>query len=169
MAYGSELMFGLQQPSWKLLGLQLPTLEEGYVEPDYDKFEVAFKPFQKSLLKAHHYALLELGFTKSKKLRRSSYPCYKTPLGLRKFSPWRLELYYDTQELGEKPENATIAVAISGRYIPTFVDWQDECGTLWPVVFDSNMRKMMKIAKHFILKAVPFLQKAVWIVKEQHY
>ena len=123
----------------------------------------------------HLQALRDMGFEireikpKKKRSLLDDYVHAKTPLGMREFAPFTLELFYDPDEMGEEPEQATLAISISGRYFPTFADWRDPHGTLWPLVFNDELRGVMEIAKRHIIKVLPQFRDAEWSVKELHY
>lgn len=173
MAYGIELILGFQQPKWHLLGLPIPRknhdLENWLVDREWDEL---FEPINVKLKKAHLLALEDRGFIKTKGKPRSTvlpYPIFRTPLGLRKLSPFMLEAFYDPNEMGDEIEDAIIGVAISSRYFPRFADWKEESGTLSPMVFDKELNGMMLLAKNRICAVVPALETAPWIVKEINY
>ena len=199
MAYGNELILGFPFAQWdKLTDVKLPNYviqpasrlalpwepEEGEdpeeLDPSgddstgsvRDAFEPVLGEFDAALRKAHHAALLELGFTpkkgKKKNDNRLDYPIFNTPEGEREFSPFDLELFYDPGEMGDNAEDAVIGVAISGRYFPTFADWKDAHGCV-PMIFDAEMQRIMEIAKRHITGVLPCLQEAPWMVLMIHY
>jgi hypothetical protein len=70
--------------------------------------------------------------------------------------------------MGEEAEDAVIGVAISGRYVPTFADWESPHGTM-AMIFDKELQRVQEIAKKHIVGVLPCLAKAPWIVLEKHY
>ena len=125
-----------------------------------------------ALVDAHYNACLEMGWKPKGKKKKNTmigeYPIFETPLGLREFSPFSLEVHYDPGEMGEGPEQAILGVAVSGRYFPTFIDWEDSSGTIWNLVCDHT-QPMWVIAKKHICTALPWMKDAKWVVKEKHY
>ena len=137
--------------------------EEG---PDYDKLKAA-------LTGAHRQALLKMGFKERGPLgpqlkNTMEMLTFETPKGVREFAPISLDYLIDT-EADEEPEEYVLGIAISGRYYPTFADWEDRSGGLSPMVFDDELHRVMEIIKAEIVKVIPEFQDAVWIVKELWY
>jgi len=168
MAYGSELILGfIGQEAIKATGLFMV---------DWDRREVKFNHpvtlkhpeiVNQRLEVAHQLALEDMGFKQITKKNGSISAI--TPLGEREFYPFKLELHFDPDEMGETEDSAVVGVAISGRYFPTFADWKDEHGSLYLIVFDREMKKCMEIAQKRISEELPIFANAVYIVKEKHY
>lgn len=66
-------------------------------------------------------------------------------------------------------EQAFLGVAITGRCFPTFADWRNENGKLYPIVYNTDLNNTMHIAKTRIVEVLPCFEKAVWCVKEKFY
>ena len=67
---------------------------------------------------------------------------------------FEFELSYDPYEIGDDENTMTFGIHMSGRYFPTFVDWQSEHGTLYNVNLEDAF-EMIKIAKEEIIKEFP--------------
>jgi hypothetical protein len=93
----------------------------------------------------------------------------ETPLGEREFARFTVELFYDWSEMNERPEDTTFGIALSGRYFPTFLDWKDPSGTLWPVRLDQATLHQIAIARAAIEKRLPIFADAHLAVIERHY
>lgn len=124
---------------------------------------------QRALSGAHDRALREIGFEITGRNLRLNHTLAETPLGPREFSAFYLGLHFDPNEMGEGPEQAILSVGVTGRYWPTFADWRDTSGGLWPFAFDKDLRRAQRIARKHIIQAIPAFAKAIWIVKEMHY
>ncbi len=97
-----------------------------------------------------------------------------TPQGPREFSPFGLALYGDEDEMGDVwPNDFVVGVKVSGRYFPTWLDWQDPHGggqmAYTCFVDDPAMREMMAEAKAAISHVVPEFEGGVWVIKMIHY
>ncbi len=172
MAYGTELMLGFQYDDWdKTPFLNIKNVREiSDLDELHTSVSKAIDPFSAKLKMAHSRALAEFGFKKAPKhnLQSLTVP-WNTPNGLREFSPFVLAVRFNPHEMGEKREDATISISISGRYHPIFADWKNENGGLWPIVFSAELYKMMEIAESHIVKALPCFSSAEWMVKELFY
>jgi hypothetical protein len=126
------------------------------------------KEINEALVKAHYEACLEMGWILKKVGKYPEYPVYETPKGLREFSPFNLEVHFDHSEMGEKPEHAVIGVSVSGRYFPTFVDWENKHGTIYNIICDPN-QLIWQVAKKHICAVLPCFKNAQWIIKEKFY
>lgn len=171
MAYGIELILGYPYKEWGQLGITKK--ESGRLVSD-ERYDDESEPliFQNTrpLLKAAWKLSMEEMEFVFKKGKDGGYEIWTTPLGDREFTGgFYLEACYDPDEMGDRPEDATIGVHISGRYFPTFADWEDTCGTISPMIFSGGLEKAMAIAKKNIEKAVPQMTGAHWIVKQIHY
>lgn len=85
-----------------------------------------------------------------------------TPAGIRDMIPFCLELLHDDGD----HENAILGVAVSGRYFPTFIDYQDKHGTLINVPLNLDL---MAIAKESIITHIPEFKSAEWFVVQIFY
>jgi hypothetical protein len=94
---------------------------------------------------------------------------YSTPLGVRSFAPFKLELFFDLVNMGENEKSASFGVALSGRYFPTFLDWRESSGTIYPVVFNADLCYDIEMAKRQITKVLPWMTAADITVKEIFY
>lgn len=166
MAYGVELVIGFNHEKWNLvrkMKVKIPDLELSD-----DRNLTIPKELYESISNAQRLAFEDMGF---EFLRNSNggWMIYTTPLGQREFTPWNLELYYDPHELGEKPEDAVIGVAISGRYFPTFLDWKNPNGTIDNQVVGPEPPKEIQIAHKRLIEAHSCFEKADWLIKMNHY
>jgi len=173
MPSGNELVFGFHAGTHKnLIDKFLAKYKITFDEDELDLFGSHLSKIQKDLDEAHTKALQDKGFTpymgKGKKTTRPEYKLYNTPKGIREFGPWGL-CYLINDEYEDRKEDYVFGVPISSRYFPTFADWQDIGGTLYPIVFDGDLQQCMDIAKKRILEVLPEFKDAVWIVKEIWY
>lgn len=141
----------------------------------YDDPDPIVARLDRALHGAHTRALQSVGFANIREsgfageVGETGYTTADTPCGVRTFAPWTLRVYYDARELNEALKDATLSVAVSGRYRPVFADWRDPHGTLSPMVFDTDLQHMQAAAKHYIVQALPCFADAYWIVKEIFY
>lgn len=166
MAYGNELILGLMgndivDAIGSIYG-KAATLQE-ICEEGVPPTPQTFKWY---LDAAHQSCCLHMKWDHLR--TKGTYQVYETPLGVREFSTFDFELFYDVDEMGDTLDTAVFGVAVSGRYFPTFVDWKHEHGTLDPIVFDPKSNEW-DIARKMLVKAIPLLKKAQWIVKMCHY
>jgi hypothetical protein len=173
MAYGNELVFGFTYPKFKSFFGEFRKKKIDFNDlQDYDLAEEEIiEPIRKKLkpllLEAWKKAAkdMEWEFIKEK----NDYFIYKTPLGDREFSPFKLQFFFDPHEMGEEIEDSIIGVSISGRYFPKFVDWRDPNGTITNVPIGPNPPKEITVACNRIIEAVPCFKNADVIVTMRHY
>lgn len=176
MAYGNEVMFGYRYHEFKELhSLMEVHFDEFDLEEDDDAYhdlcdllEGLFQRANEKIEELFPTILEEAGFKYLGKSTRSYYVA-ETPLGKREFSPIRLEFQFDPYELGERLQDSVIGFALSGRYVPTFLDWKDPSGTLWNITFDQEFLSLVDCAKKHLLKEFPMFENAHIIVRENHY
>lgn len=152
---------------------ELDALKEYWEHDDLDLdlngiLEPIFDRHAPQLAQAWHAACLEMGWKFLNQESQNSY-LYETPLGQRELIPFCFELFYDRSEFEDTPEQAILGIALSGRYFPTFLDWDDRHGGLYNYSIGPKLPKEMEIAIKHINKAFPFFEQADWIIKEQHY
>lgn len=92
-----------------------------------------------------------------------------TPLGEREFSSFEFLMYYDPHEMGDTPETAVLGVGLSGRYVPTFLDWRGAHGCIEHVKLDDHTMQMIAKAKEEICKVVPAASTFEVVFVECHY
>ena len=168
MGSGVELILGFDHTTYANV---LKQLEISFDEKDceiapslnYDKLNFA-------LIGAHERALTRVGFTITQYVT-SQNDMWKvvTPLGERQLKSFQLEIHFDPGEMNETLEDAILGISISSRYLPTFADWKNQHGSIYPYVFNLELQNMMDIAKDEIVKAIPAFKDAVWVVKEKWY
>ena len=177
MAYGNEVVLGWGLADFpkvgEALGIKLPkSADPDEWEADEktgDIVEIPEKHY-KRLAKAHRAALAGAGFTVQRiDDQYGRYLLTDTPLGTRCFRPFMFELFYDISEMDDTPETSTFGVGLSARYFPTFLDWKDEHGTLYPVRFDTEMDALIRVARHHIEAEFPIFSTATIAVVERHY
>ena len=178
MAYGNEVVLGWGLNEYAHVGAVLGVKLPRSAYPDEWKEDVETgeivsiqAELDGRLDAAHLAALAGAGFTMSMASRPSigRYTRAQTPCGTRSFRPFVFELFYDVGEMDDTPETSTFGVALSGRYFPTFLDWKDEHGTLYPVRFDAEMNRLIQIARHHIEAEFPIFSTASIIVVGRHY
>lgn len=171
MAYGMEVWIGWRGgkrivPLLNLLGFTAERLglvlnfEEG-VDPEKEYMaaliesgahhEMIDAHIKKRLKVAHKAALEAAGFTPLGQDDRG-YDVYDTPLGKRTFGTWELALFHDEEEVGTDFDTCLFGVNLSSRYFPTFLDWENEHGTLEPaIVLNEKFVEMTGIARQALL------------------
>lgn len=90
----------------------------------------------------------------------------ETPAGLRKMSGFQLETVYDPIEIGHAPKEATLGVALSGRYYPTLLDYPSTHGTLLGLGIDL---RMIEISRANLIKEFPVFTESKVLVVEKFY
>lgn len=174
MATGSEVVLGFSYEQYekisKELDILLPLTDDDWHNVQ-DSVMDSFVKHQKTLLDIHKKCLETYGFkifNKSSRKIKDFLIC-ETSEGKREFSPFNLELFYDPDEMGETLDVSTFGIALSGRYFPTFLDWRDAHGTLWPVRFNQELNDMIKIARNEIESKFPIFEEANICVIERFY
>lgn len=94
---------------------------------------------------------------------------YKTPWGDRDFRLMSFQLYYDWNEMGDKPENTVVGVSISSRYRPVFLDADDPSGAIYHFILDRDMQAKVDLARACLVKHAPGFVTSNLIVVQQHY
>jgi hypothetical protein len=181
MPYGNEVVLGFAPEEYpevaKALGIELPFCiteddSEERAEEEaaiWNQIKVTgsgdwlwdhgVRPLNERAIEAHHEALKLVGFTEITPVDRARVKAL-TPLGWREFCPFSFELFYDPHECDDEPEMTTFGVALSGRYCPTFLDWKDEHGTLYPVRFDQETDGFIAAARSCLVKRWPIFTRA---------
>jgi hypothetical protein len=176
MANGSEVVLGWGIADYarirEALGIRIPLTDDEWIalnEKGNEEYLAtkATRRINKLLLEAHSECVGTLGELKG--VDQERYSIVETALGQRSFSPFKIELHYDPSEMGEEPEHTTFGVALSGRYFPTFLDWKDPSGALWPVRFDAELNGLIAVARTAIEKRIPIFSTAHIAVIEKHY
>ncbi len=181
MAYGNEVWLALVGedkilPALKTLGIDCPPFPSRDGD-DFDEWVEDLEnnlmglPLQEKLKQLHKESLAKLGFTDLKPGRGLSNGYLEgiTPLGKREFEPFELRFHWDPHEMNEEPEHALLGVALSGRYVPTYLDWRDPNGTLWPVIFNEEMLRDIHIVRFQLDHLIPILVGVPIVVVEMHY
>lgn len=163
MAYGTEIVLGIR--GMDNINKLLKKVKQPLIDVDtyYEWQENHTLP---DLTKAHEECLR----TFFGKVSTASYGigCV-TPSGVRSFSPFSLQLYFDPDEMGDEPENAVLGVGLSGRYFPSYLDWRSEHGCIEHVVMDEQTMDMIEKAKEEITKAFPPAKDFEVMYVECHY
>lgn len=93
---------------------------------------------------------------------------FDTPGGLRRVAPFRIEYQYDPDEAGDDESMASLGVALSGRYVPTFLDIESPHGALYGVDLMDALEKS-KVAIEEIVREVPELADMRLLLREIFY
>lgn len=167
MAYGSELVLAFTADQFKMVEAVLNAVIN--LDDQEIVYENVNNDIDKILKTAHHDACVVAGWTvhEDDELYESdSQVAVDTDVGRREMYPFVLEVFYDPHEIGDLPKHAKVGVAISGRYQPTFLDYQDENGTLMDVPIDLNL---VMIARDAIAAHLPIFKDAKLMIVEKHY
>lgn len=100
--------------------------------------------------------------------RRGEDHTFDTPYGQRRVSPFALEFRYDPDEAGDEESMASLGVALSGRYVPTFLDMESAHGTLYNIDFMDVLEKS-RVAIEEIVREVPELANMRLLLREIFY
>lgn len=176
MGYGNEVVLGFRYKEFdKLKDILDINFSEFDIEEDDDAYgdlmditNGLFETINKKLENIFPVILEEAGF-KYLGISTNKYFVAETPMGQRQFSPISLDFYFDPFELGEKLEDSVIGFALSGRYVPTFLDWENPHGTLWNITFDNEFLNLIECAKKHLIKEFPMFKDANIIIREKHY
>lgn len=98
-----------------------------------------------------------------------AHTVYDTPFGRRETSSFSLCLTYDNDEIGDRPEDATIGVNLSSRYFPTVLDIDDEHGGLGTVIDIGSLMPQIDICREEIVKRLPAFGEAKVLIREIFY
>jgi hypothetical protein len=169
MAIGYEIVLGFTQEAFnkveKALGTNFSFKDEmayyDNLDDNMDKLDV----FMDGLNEAYIKTLKEVGFEPVNIYEFT----FKTPLGVRKFSPFRIETYFDSSDIGDKYKDIVIGISLSGRYKPVLLDWENEKGSLKTMVLDEQMQSMVEIAKKNISDKISVFESASTIIKLKYY
>lgn len=173
MAYGMELVLGWLHKDWegplKALGLEVEyrggrESPHGIEVKDSDRGTEV----DRLLRQAQRAAIREMGW-EVRAVDEAHNLLVTTPLGTRELSPFRLSVYFGRERDDGAVEAALLCVPLSSRYRPRFLDWKSSYGTLWPVVLDDEMRRMMDIARRHIVQVLPAFEAAPFVVSLEHY
>ena len=179
MAYGTELWLGWGggPERWGNIAKELQLEFEEPLEElgpnSYLDIETWPEDSAAALKEAHRLSLEAAGFTRLSKpsvaRRVVDYPCYRTPVGEREFSPFAIDVLCDPGELGMELKDAVLGVALSGRYFPTYLDWRDAHGTLDFCELNEATMKMIGYARLHIEHVLPVFKSANLVIVTQHY
>lgn len=161
------------------LGLQVVNLDDEILDPAtlesmndfYMLHEDAVLEDINRRLEAAYFAVAErLGW---KYMGFGAYPYnkthhFETPFGLRRVSQFHLEYQYDPDEAGDDEDMASLGVALSGRYVPTFLDIESPHGALYSVDLMDAL-EMSKSAIEEIVREVPELADMRLLLREIFY
>lgn len=169
MAIGYEIVLGFTSEVFdkveKALGTNFNFKDEmayyDNLDDNMDKLDV----FMDGLNEAYIKTLKEVGF---KPVDISEFT-FETPLGIRQFSPFRIETYFDTSDIGDRYEDIVIGISLSSRYRPVLLDWKSERGSLKTMVLDEKIQSMVEIAKKNISEVIPVFENAKTIIKLKYY
>lgn len=140
MPFDNEIILGWPLKEFcKRFGFKMPTPNERGDEDRWEAFEESVTNLisRDKLLSAQTNALVKSNIAKN--LRKSTkYPWNEgayiegdTSKGTRTFAPLGIEIIGDENEIGDEyPRDFLVGIAISGRYIPTYLDWRDPNGTI---------------------------------------
>ena len=179
MALGNEVMLGWRVKDFcKVFGIKMLTKHEWSEGEKSFEFKEAVETLlpKTAFDTAHKNALVKSGIAKN--LRKpSEYPFNAddryvegdTSKGKRTFALLSMEVAGDEIELGDRyPDDFIVGISISGRYVPTYLDWRDPNGTLDTVSLDE-MAKEIRIIRREIEKAEPRFKTAKFYVKMKFY
>lgn len=169
MAISYEIVLGFTAKDFdnveKILGTNFRFDDERaynrYFEDNMEKLNI----FCSDLDMSHIKTLKEIGF---EPINEKEF-VFETPLGVREFSPFRIETYFDATDIGDKYEDIVIGVSLSGRYRPTLLDWPNKNGSLNTMVIDEKATSIIEIAKRNISEKIPIFKSAKIIVKLRYY
>ena len=157
MPSDNEIMLGWPLEEFcKLFNLKMPTLKEREDEDVWEAFEraVANLIAKDKLLLAQANALMKSKIAKN--LRKPTEPPWNegdyiegdTSKGTRTFASLGIEIIGDESEIGDEyPCDFLVGIAISGRYVPTYLDWRDPCGTMNNISFEAMQPEILVIRK----------------------
>lgn len=169
MAIGYEIVLGFTSEAFdrveKALGTNFKFKDEMAYYDDLDDNMDKLDIFMDGLNEAYIKTLKEVGF---EPVDISEFT-FKTPLGIRKFSPFRIETYFDSSDIGDKYEDIVIGISLSSRYRPVLLDWESEQGSLKTMVLDEQMKSMVEIAKKNISDKISVFENAKTIIKLKYY
>ncbi len=169
MATGTELYLaiqGMEDVNTVLADLGLIyDWDDGRLSP-----EATLDAIDATLKVAHSEALTELGMLVSS----LEDPHFVVVRGLddvlRQTSVWTLEVDYDPDEMGDKPEHAIVGVSLISRYFPVFLDWnQNHGGSGEMISLTPTTLEWIAVARKHIARVLPFINDAPITVKERHY
>ena len=174
MAFGNEVILGWSVEEFcKVFGLKMPKNSDFEDGSDYQKFEEAVSNLidESKLEQAHKAALIKSKIVTNLK-KPTQYPYDDgrhtegtTKKGQRIFAHLSLEITGDEGELGDiYPDTFVVGISISSRYVPTYLDWQDENGTIDTICIDDQS-KLIKIIKDELEKIEPKFKTAKLFVK----
>ena len=182
MAYGNEMVLALRWEKVQELAIRLGikwlnphTVDEmGFQEHVMIPLERQLDP----LLLEAHLQIIRARFDPNARIVRTQYSSLhivaQTPKGLREFPPFTFVCAGDQYELEDIwPDDYVCGVCLSGRYYPTWLDWESPHGgasvayTCW--IDDPTLRAMMEEAKTAIAARIPEFAHAEYVVKMMFY
>lgn len=126
----------------------------------------------KELVQIHQNVLTEhFGFKVNNTINNvwSSTIEAETPKGKREMHALSLEVSYDPYEMGDELEDAVLSVALTGRYRPTLLDWEEPHGAPYVLELDDKLMQSIDLIKKKIAEKFPIFESAYPIVKFEHY
>lgn len=177
MAYGTELFLGFANPEMldivAQLGLTVDLSNDEDREEERVGPENVLEDINAKLKQAYVDCLqndLHFNLRKRKIQNDGAYPIMETPLGLRELSPWRLDLHFDPDEMGEDQSQAIFGVSLIGRYFPKFLDWANQHGGSGGMVcLNKETMANIEIARKAISTVLPMWEIAHICFKMKHY
>lgn len=172
MATGIELVLGWKhkEAPYAELGVEPFELDDDETHPGNAEPSDKFAALGDVLVDAHMNLLPKLVLAAGIEYRAGDGLIEAmTPSGLREFNPLSFEFFYDPDEMGDDEDTAVFGIAVTGRYVPTLLDWENENGTLSPLWLNNEMLLRMSIIKAELVKVIPTLEDAEFVVIERHY
>jgi hypothetical protein len=171
MAFGFELVLGFPFEQFSkvshLTKVDIQNRQWNNEDDFRDEVLDEFLHFSDALKVAHLLTLKKVGFYDVVEDARGFTAI--TPLGKRDFSPFHLQWKFDPYELEDQIKDSIIGISLSGRYVPTFLDWKSTHGTISNVAINKELLDMVKIARTEIVKVIPEFADAELIIREEHY
>ena len=90
----------------------------------------------------------------------SQFRDFDTPHGKRRTSIFGLSFNYDTDEIGDEPDDCSLGINLSARYFPTVLDISDPHGGLAPSNDLARLLSHAEICKQEIVKRLPAFEAA---------
>ena len=121
--------------------------------------ELDTSPLSSAIQDAYQAIAARLGWTHVD-LQRHGPHLFDTPFGRRETGGFALSLHYDPEEVGDGPEDISLGVNLSARYLPAIIDIHSPHGTLNDGFCLEDAQRPIAICRNEIVKYIPAMNGA---------
>ncbi len=140
----------------------------GFAQAIHDKYSPALRQAYINTILAMGWKIVTpLDITPPSGGHLSYYLDVVSPWGRRETRIWSLDIHFDPDECGDGPDDVTVGVNLSSRYIPTMLDMHDVHGGMGSVIkLNQVLMNQIAICKRELVALIPELHDADVYIKE---